>query len=281
MPITLLLGLSEFTVRIWSVMISLLGVYAAVQIVRRAVPNCPAYLTPLVFASTPIWFLHARTGFEVLSAVSLYLCFLLYMRMLDEGRVRDGVLAGGLAAATLHLYTPARGWILLSAILLLVVNLIPHLRRWKISCIAGASFLSLMVPYFVVQYRHPEIAMRRLAVLGMQDAFALGWGLLTRVYTNYLYILNPVWWFSWSATERRWFHQRHTIPYLANLPEWLAPFAVVGILFLLYQIRRIEARTLLIVPLATVFPAVLLECNNVRCMPVGIFYLLCGIVGFM
>lgn len=279
-PFVLIFGVSELAVRARSAVFSLLGVYFVVCLIRRVLPGRPIWLIPLIFAVTPIWFVHSRTGFEIIIALVLYFgCLLAYVRMLEQGKIRDAIMTGILAAAAFHTYTPARGWVALSIVLLAILNLMPHLRRIKVTLISAVVFGFLMIPYVIFQIVFPERAMQRLASLGIHGFSDLHLETIWRTLQNYAAILHPLFWFTWSYTDPSGYNERHIVPQFAQLPEWLGPFAVVGLIILIWRIRNVAARSLLVLPIIGPFPAALIECNSLRCMPAGLFYLLSGCVG--
>ncbi|MCP4402269.1 MAG: hypothetical protein GY801_33815 [bacterium] len=94
-PSIILFGLNEFSVRLTTAAISLLGVGAVYALVRYVYKMDSAWVTFAVFAISPLWFLHSRTGFEYVMATSFFLAFGLFYilpKLSDSLRLRAAFL---------------------------------------------------------------------------------------------------------------------------------------------------------------------------------------------
>jgi hypothetical protein len=122
-PSVLSLGLNEFSVRLTTVFVSLIGIAAAYGILRYMYCVPYAYIVIPLLMVSPFWFLHARTGFEYIPATSFFLAFLLSYCLAFTKNHRFILSFSVFAAATFYSYTPGRGWIIGTIALLILFNL--------------------------------------------------------------------------------------------------------------------------------------------------------------
>ena len=128
-PFIALFGLSEFSVRLTTATISVLGVVAIYVLLRYVYKLRSAWMTFVLFAITPLWFLHSRTGFEYIMAASFFLAFGLFYILAFSRHWLFVIPAAICAAATFYAHTTGRGWVAISLILLFLFNLPEHIKH--------------------------------------------------------------------------------------------------------------------------------------------------------
>ena len=282
LPFIRLFGLNEFAVRLTTAVISLIGVSAVYVLLRYIFKLQTAWMTFVVFAVSPVWFLHSRTGFEYLIAVAFFLAFGVLYILTFSRHPAFVVPAAICAAATFYAYTPGRGWILVSLLVLFFINILEHIRYWKRLLIGVGLLLVLLSPYILLHIKQPDIATKRLQALDYQGMFQYTtWSQQTAyVLKNYAVGLNPLFWYTWENTENIGPMERHVIPPLSPLLAWAFPFFCVGAFLLLLRLNALENRTLLALLLASPLPASLIRFNIHRGLPVGVFMLVVALLGF-
>lgn len=123
-----LMGMSVTVTRLVSVWVGMLGVAAVAATLRNVFRARGWYLSVLVLAATPAWFLHSRTAFETAEMVAFYalfiLCYLLY-RTRSPGWAFPALV---FAAAAFYSYSNGQAIIGLLALALLVVDAPYHWR---------------------------------------------------------------------------------------------------------------------------------------------------------
>jgi len=296
MPFQALLGESEFAVRASHVVASLLGVTAAALFVRRWFPaNALWTAVPLVFYGAPFWYLHSRTGFEVVISASAWLICLALFPLLwrdatDElpGRhrpvpaTRVGCWVGFLVAFAFcfYSYTPARGWAPLTLLALLLAWLPISYRQWRRTAALCALAGVIVAPFLITALLRPDVAFGRMHDLLPGNESLFTWQRMNGALHQFVTILNPQYWF--SAQTRFESFERHMIPGLPLLPEFYLPLATIGFLHCILSFRtRAQARALLLLFPVGAFPAILFDVNPLRCIPVGLVYLLWTCAGLL
>lgn len=281
-PSIVLFGLNELAIRLTTACISLIGVLAVYLLMRHVFDRETAWLTFPIFALSPLWFLHSRTGFQGVLATSFFLAFVFFY-ILSYRRHAAFVLPAVLCGAiTFYLYTSARGWVIIALLLLSVVNILEHLRYWKRTLLAIALLLLLLAPYIHFHLTHPEMAMSRFSDLNNSEMSGEH-NVSKRVASfvkNYALGFNPFSWYTWNGTQKiTQGGERHFIPQLPALFVGTFPFAFLGFCLVIARIRAFEYRTLIAVLLAAPFPSALLTLNTHRAMPVGAIMLIFSLIG--
>lgn len=282
MPTVWLFGLNEFAVRLTTAMISFLGVIAVYALVRWVFRLPFAWLVFLVFAVSPLWFLHSRTGFEYIMAASFFLAFGLCYIFAFSNHHWVWVLPCALCgAATFYAHTTGRGWVGVTLALWFFLTAPECLRQWRRLLIGILMLFVLLAPYLYVQTANPEIAFTRLE--GMKQYFHLT-NLtvpqqIQHFWKNYSKGMHPAFWFTWAGTQNTGPMERHIIPPLSPLLKWTFPLACLGLGMLIIRFRRLESRVLLSMFLAAPSSASLIEFNIHRGITVGVFWLVFACIG--
>jgi 4-amino-4-deoxy-L-arabinose transferase-like glycosyltransferase len=281
-PFIAIFGLNEFAVRFANACIGLLGIIAVYALIRYVYKMAEAaMLTFAVFALSSLWFLHSRTGFEVVMAVAFFLGFGLFYILAFSRHILFVIPAAVCGAATFYAYTPGRGWILIALPLLFLVNISEHLQKWKVTLLGMVIFALLLSPYAYFQWKYPHLALSRLSALNFANFRDQSvWQQAKFLLQGYKAALNPLSWYTTQGTLRiTEGGERHFMHRFPALFAGTLPFALLGFIRILRYIKKIENRTLLALLAASPFAASLIRFNTVRGMPVGMLMLVFSLVG--
>jgi hypothetical protein len=291
LPFIAALGMTVESVRLPNALVSILGVLAFMYLVKQTqnASKQPTWIPYLLLVS-PVWYLHARSGFEALQAVSyLLLALSLYIqcfsaRPYSRLNFETLFLAVGSAfffALTFYTYTAARGWVFFTLLALGLGNLIAHLKNFKASLIFICFFCPIFLgPYWKLHFLSPEVANARLEAVGYPTLAELFTEERLGLILNQLGIaLNPGFWFTWSGTYTSGAQLRHIIPEHGLFPWFLAPFLFVGVWNLLRNIGSLSARSILLATLASPLTGALAEINSLRSLATGCLYFLIACIG--
>ncbi len=126
-----LLGMSVYVTRWVSVLVGMLGVAAVAGTLRNVFRARGWYLSVLVLAATPAWFLHSRTAFETAEMTAFYALFL-YCYLLYRSRAPRYIFPALLfAAAAFYSYSNGQAIIGVLVLALAVVDAPYHWRALK------------------------------------------------------------------------------------------------------------------------------------------------------
>jgi len=282
LPFQALFGMSETVVRACGALASLIGAAGMSFFARRIFPAGRGWaLVPLVFYGAPFWYLHARTGFEVVISASAWLVVIASFGSLwrtgpSDSRSSTHEIAAWTCfllafAFCFYSYTPARGWAPLTLIVLLLAWWPVTFVQWQRAVLLVLMTTVLVAPYLMTMFFHPEIAFGRLGDLGGVH--------LDRTLPQLSTVLDPRYWFRSDTRFESW--ERHTLPEIGLVPFYFLPFTLLGVLACVFEFRRRpEARAAILLLPVGAFPAALVTINPLRCMPVGLVYILFTAVGF-
>lgn len=252
-----LFGMSVYVTRLVSVFVGMVGVAAVAATLRNVFRARGWYLSVLLLAATPAWFLHSRTAFETAEMVAFYalfiLCYLLY-------RTRSAVWvypAMVFAAAAFYSYSNGQAIIGLLVLALAVVDAPYHLRqiretrdeiRVKSARSGRISSLVSRISYFVSRYRLVLLVVLALLLIWPYVRFRLAYPTdlsyhlrslnsywfndistaekLGQFADRYLYGLSPAYWFRPNDHDLA---RHRMVGYYGHMrPEFL-PLIVLGI----------------------------------------------------
>lgn len=252
-----LFGMSVYVTRLVSVFVGMVGVAAVAATLRNVFRARGWYLSVLLLAATPAWFLHSRTAFETAEMVAFYalfiLCYLLY-------RTRSAVWvypAMVFAAAAFYSYSNGQAIIGLLVLALAVVDAPYHLRqiretrdeiRVKSARSDRISYLVSRISYFVSRYRLVLLVVLALLLIWPYVRFRLAYPTdlsyhlrslnsywfndistaekLGQFADRYLYGLSPAYWFRPNDHDLA---RHRMVGYYGHMrPEFL-PLIVLGI----------------------------------------------------
>lgn len=246
-----------------SVLVTLLAVLAVMLILRNVFKLPHAWLAGLVLSTTPAWFLHSRTAFETVLAVTFYAAFLwFYLRYRTEHpRYLYGAVVFG--ALAFYSYSPAQLVMGVSAVLLLASDARYHWqqRRYILRGLGLAVLLAL--PYLRFYLLHPDENIKHLQIISsywVQDLSI--WQKLSHYFSQYWKGLDPYYWFIPNQTDL----VRHLMKNYGHLLRWLLPFTAMGLGLAIWNIRRSEYRVLLIAVLAAPSGAALADLGITRAL---------------
>lgn len=252
-----LFGMSVYVTRLVSVFVGMVGVAAVAATLRNVFRARGWYLSVLLLAATPAWFLHSRTAFETAEMVAFYalfiLCYLLY-------RTRSAVWvypAMVFAAAAFYSYSNGQAIIGLLVLALAVVDAPYHLRqiretrdeiRVKSARSDRISYLVSRISYFVSRYRLVLLVVLALLLIWPYVRFRMAYPTdlsyhlrslnsywfndistaekLGQFADRYLYGLSPAYWFRPNDHDLA---RHRMVGYYGHMrPEFL-PLIVLGI----------------------------------------------------
>ena len=125
-----LLGMSVYVTRWVSVMVGMLGVAAVAGTLRNVFRARGWYLSVLVLAATPAWFLHSRTAFETAEMTAFYALFL-YCYLLYRTRAPRFIFpALVFAAAAFYSYSNGQAII---GVLVLALAIVDAPYHWRVA----------------------------------------------------------------------------------------------------------------------------------------------------
>lgn len=248
----LLFGKSVFVTRAVSVLITLLAAAGVAWILKRAFRLPLWWSGVLLLSIVPVWFLHSRTAFEPGEAIALYAMFLyFYVRYRDDKpwMLLPALVFGALSAYT---YSPMQVVVAVTGFLLLISDGLYHLRHWRVALAGLAVLLVVALPYLWFLHLHPTANRDQLVIVSSYwvDEIPLGQK-LQLFFNQYLRGLDPRYWYLAKPPEGVYQDIiRHLMKGYGHLTLWSLPFAVVGILLCLTNIRNSHFRTVLITLLA-------------------------------
>ncbi|HWR66449.1 MAG TPA: glycosyltransferase family 39 protein [Bellilinea sp.] len=274
---TWLFGKSVFVTRAVSALVSLLAVLGVGLTLKNIFGSRSAWAGVLLLAVTPVWFLHSRTAFETVLAVSFYAAFIYCYGMYRRGKVGYLYAAVVCAALTFYSYSPGQVVIGLTAVLLLLLDWRYHWQQRKTLLRGMALAAVLAIPWLRFQVDHPGETLRHLEILNsywIQDMSLPQ--KLARFGQEYLRGLNPVYWFDPTPDGL----VRHIMKGHSHL--WLPalPFILLGLGLALARIRSWEYRLVLASLVAAPAGAALVGLGVTRLLFMVIPASLLGGIGF-
>lgn len=274
---TLLFGKSVFVTRAVSVLISLLAVIGVGLSLKHGFHSRTAWAGALLLAVTPAWFLHSRTAFETVMAVSFYAAFLYCYLMYRQRKPGYLYAAIGFAALSFYSYSPGQIVVAVTAFLLLLFDMQFHWQHRK-TILRGFLFaLVLALPYLRFQINHPGETLRHLQILDSYWVQDSTFGeKISRFLQNYLTGISPAYWYDPTPDGL----VRHIMKGYSYL--WLPglPFVAIGLVLMLIRIRRAEYRMVLASLLAAPAGSALVGPGITRLLFVVVPAALLGGIGF-
>ncbi len=223
----LLLGKSIFVTRAVPALITVTGALALGLIFKHIFKSRWWWLSILLLALTPAWFLQSRTAFEHTLWVSCFAWFIYFYLRYRTDQPRHLITAVVFAALSFYSYSGGQLGIVIIVLLLLVVDWRYHLQQRRIGAAAlGAAFVCAL-PYVRFQLTHGSEVQAHLQLLGSywtQDIpFAEK---LARAMQEYAYGLRPDYWF---APDNPRDLIRHQLKGYGNLLWTTLPFLLLGL----------------------------------------------------
>jgi hypothetical protein len=256
-------GQSVEAVRATSAFFALLGAAGLALAMKFAFGQRWWWLVVLFLAATPAWFLHSRTGFELVLMVSCYAgflaCYLLY-RAGDPRFLLPAILLG---AMTFYAYTNGQAVMLVTGALLFISDLRYHLRHWRIGLMGIGLIVLVALPFLRFRIAQPDAALMHLRVLDSYWFLPISLGeKLMRFASEYLYGLSPLYWFLPNGRDL----DRHQMLGYGHIALWMLPLWLAGVWVCLRNFRSGIHRVVLIATLAAPFGAAMAEVFVTRAM---------------
>lgn len=259
----LLFGKSIWVTRGVSVLLSLLAALAVGLMMRKHFHSKQAYLAILLLSITPAWFLHSRTAFETVLAVSFYAAFVYCYLMYRSDQVNYIFPAAAFAALAFYSYSPAQMVLAVTLVGLLLMDLRYHWKHRKQMLMALGLGLIFMVPYFRYLNLHPDENFRHLQILDSYWAQPIPPQQKLGIYfSQYFASLNPIYWFSPESSEI----VRHLMRGYGHLLWWSFPLLGLGLVLTLTRLKQAAYRTLLLVLIAAPSGAALVSPSITRAL---------------
>ena len=259
----LLFGKSVVVTRAVSVAVSLLAVIA-VALALRDIFKVPYWWSGAMFlAITPAWFLHSRTAFETVESIAFYAGFFyLYLLYRDRstGYVYPALLLGAMAFYT---YSPAQLVMVLSGLLLLASDWRYHWQNRQTALRSLGLLALLALPYlrFVIAFPQENLAHLKQLHSYWLEALPLT-EKLGRYFSEYLYGLNPKYWFLPNNNDLA----RHLMQGYGHILIITLPLILIGLFQLTRRIHLSAYRALLIALLVAPSGAALVEVGITRAL---------------
>ena len=224
-PLIAAFGLTEFSVRLTSVIFSGLSMLALYGL-GSAIGNRALGLTWLsVFAITP-WSIHiSRSNLEGLNILVFFtvLSLIFITRFMRAGRTRDLVLFSASSALATYAYFPAR--ILIPLFVTVIAGYLVFSRGGRTAACAGAIYLVLVLP--LLQHLSSETGLARWQQVSMFNQ--PGVDPVRKLVESYLLHFSPDFLFvQGDSGMPGQAVTRHSVAGIGELYRWQAVFLVVG-----------------------------------------------------
>lgn len=239
----LLFGKHIFLTRAVSVMVSMLAALAAGLAFEMVFKRGAGWLAILLLSLMPAWFLHTRTAFETVLAVSFYsafwLCYLLY-RERDPRFLYPAV---ALAALAFYSYSPAQVVVSLTILAFFLNDLRYHWQHRRTVLSALMIGLLFLIPYARFVRLHPGEVQNHLQIVASVWVTDLSFAQkITTLTTEYLRAFNPFYWFIPGAIDL----PRHIMKGYGHLWQPSLPLILIGLGICLINLRTSRYRLIII-----------------------------------
>jgi len=256
-------GKSIWVTRGVSVLISLLAALAIGLMMRRQFNSKQPFLAVLLLSITPAWFLHSRTAFETVLAVSFYAAFIYCYLMYRSGKLNYIFAAVAFAALTFYSYSPAQMVLAVTLLGLLILDLRYHWQNRKKVLFALGLGLLFLVPYLRYLYLYPDENFHHLQILDSYWTQTIPLSQKLAIYfKQYLAGLNPVYWFYSEINEI----VRHIMKGYGYLIWWSFPLVGLGLVLTCLRLKKPEYRILLLTLFAAPSGAALVSPSITRAL---------------
>jgi hypothetical protein len=257
-------------------LMTLFAAFAVGLTLKKVFKSRYYWAATLLLLITPAWFLHSRTAFETVLAVSFFAAFIyfyLLYRTENPKRLYPAMVMGALC---FYSYSPAQMVMAVSAVLLLLSDIRYHWQNRQIFLRAIGFGILLAIPYFRFVVTHPDENYNHLVILQsywVSDISTLG--KLKVFATNWLKGLDPAYWFIPNNAD----FVRHLMKGYGNLFRISFPFLLFGIGLSFRYIKSSPHRALILLLLASPAGAALVERGVTRALFLVIPAVLLSIVG--
>jgi hypothetical protein len=237
-------GKSAFVTRAVSVLVGLIAAASVSLILRDFFHSKYWWSGALLLSITPAWFLHSRTAFETVLFVAFYagmVYFYLLYRCRSPRYAYATLVFAGLA---FYSYSPGQLLVGLTGVILLVLDLPYHWRNRSINWKAVLVGVVIGLPYLRFQFTHSSASFHHLRLLNSYWVQPIPFlEKVQRYFANYRYGLSIGYWFIPNEADL----PRHLMKNYGHLQRVTLPFVMVGLYQVIRQIRKPQARVLLVV----------------------------------
>ena len=254
---------SEFVTRGVSVLISLIAALGVGLTMRRVFKSRYDWAAILLLSITPAWFLHSRTAFETVLAVSFFAGFIYCYARYRQGEARFLYGVAVFGALAFYSYSPAQLVMALSTVLLAVSDVRYHWQQRRIVLRVLGLGVLLSLPYVRFLVLHPGENLRHLEILNSYWVQNISWGeKLGTYFKEYLKGLNPLYWYLPTGADL----QRHLMKGYGHILRHTLPFLLVGLVVAFRRIKKSEYRMLILITLAAPAGAALAHMGITRAL---------------
>ncbi len=257
----LLFGKSVFVTRAVPALITLLAAWAVGMILRDIFKIKYWWAGALFLSITPAYFLHSRTAFETSLMVAFYAAFLyfyLLYRYKDTKYLYAAVVMGAL---TFYTYSPGQIVIGFTALLLIFSDLRYHWEN-RLTILKGLGLtLVLAIPLIRFRLQYPTSTTEHLRLLVSYWVQPLSLQEKLGIFVKeYFYGLSPTYWYFPNSRGL----ERHVMDGYGNILMITLPFALIGLVVALRNIKSSAHRAVLIAMLAAPAGAALVQIGITR-----------------
>lgn len=244
----LLFGKSALVTRAVSATVTVIAAIAVGFILRDVFKVKHWWSGTLFLALTPAWFLHSRTAFETAVFVAFYAgalcCYLLY-RYRSPRFLYPTVFFASLA---FYSYNPAQLTVPVTGLILLASDWRYHWENRGTLVRAGILLALLAVPYVRFRIDHPNSPGELLHLLGSYLVSDLPLAEKVRLYVSeYFFGLSAWYWYIPNNRDQI----RHIMKDYGHIMLATLPFALVGLVHILRNLRDSANRAILFVMLVS------------------------------
>lgn len=251
----LLFGKSIVVTRLVSAFITLLAALSLGLLLKQVFKIKYHWAGVFLLLTTPAWFLHARTAFEYAEVASFYMLFLYFYSRYRDGHLRS--LYAAIFAGALAFYTHGLGQILMTitGLALFITDFRYHIhpnqrKTVLISLVLGLILLLPFVRYYLAHVTESASQIKRRGSYWFNDELTTPQKFY-EFLSQYFYGLNPLYWYFNNSVDL----SRHIMKGLGNGLLITLPFALLGFIKVITNLRQPAYRIALIAFLAAPLPA--------------------------
>ncbi len=258
----LLFGKQIWVTRGVSVLVTLLAAISVGLFCQLILNIKHGWMAILFLSIMPAWFLHSRTAFETVLAVTFFACFLLTYALYRTRNPNFLYVAVVFAALCFYSYSPAQVVIAVSVVGLAFSDAHYHWQQRKTILWALGLGIICLIPYVRFLINHPNENIEHLRILSsywVQDISIFE--KLGIYFKSYFSGLNPIYWFVPGKELIR-----HVMKDYGHLWRPTFPFILLGLGYTIKNIRKSPYRIILIAILAAPSGAAVAEMSITRAL---------------
>jgi hypothetical protein len=253
----LVFGESVIVTRAVSVLVALSGTAAVGLLLRERFSLRIWWAGPLLLSITPAWFLHSRTAFEVVFAVSFYAWFLYFALRARTAGTRNLYGALLFAALAFYSYNATQLVVVVTAFALALSELRFLVRHPRETALAALLAGVLALPYLRFVLAHGGEVEAHLRLLGSYWTSDLSPHEKIRTFfSEYRLGLSPDYWY---GRENGRDLDRHLLRGYGNILWPTLPIALVGLAVCVRRLSSPPHRALIIATVAAPLGGALAE----------------------